>query len=65
VAIIALVFGPSAVMGVILRCYSRYSSDRRLASDDWIIVAAAMLLIPLIALTSYSRLNATQQLFAS
>ncbi|KAG4437280.1 hypothetical protein IFR05_007218, partial [Cadophora sp. M221] len=54
VAIIGLTFGPIALIAVVLRCYSRYSKNRRLGSDDWLAVAAGLTLIPVISLCIYN-----------
>ncbi|KAH6702021.1 hypothetical protein BKA61DRAFT_704587 [Leptodontidium sp. MPI-SDFR-AT-0119] len=54
VAIIGLTFGPIALTAVILRCYSRYSKNRKLGSDDWLAVAAGLTVIPVIAIGIYN-----------
>jgi hypothetical protein len=50
VAIVGLVCVPLVLISVALRCYSRYSIARRLSADDWIVLAAAALLVALVAL---------------
>lgn len=57
VAIIGLTFGPIALTAVILRCYSRYSKNRKLGSDDWLAVAAGLTVIPVIAIGIYSEVH--------
>lgn len=54
VAIVGLICGPIALIAVALRCYSRYSKTRRLGSDDWLAVAAGLVLIPLVVINIYS-----------
>lgn len=49
-AIVGFVCVPLALIAVALRCYSRSSVARRLSADDWIIVAAAALLLALVVL---------------
>jgi len=50
VAIVGLVCVPFALIAVALRCYSRYSIARKLSADDWMVIAAAALLVALVAL---------------
>ncbi|PVH82275.1 hypothetical protein DL98DRAFT_620272 [Cadophora sp. DSE1049] len=54
VAIVGLICGPIALVAVALRCYSRYSKFRRLGSDDWLAVAAGLILIPLVVISIYN-----------
>ena len=57
VGIVGLISGPLAVIAVILRCFSRYSTTRRLAADDWLAVAVGLLVIVLTVLDVYSTSN--------
>ena len=51
VIIVGIIFGTLAVLAVILRCYSRLklTEGGGLASDDWTIVVAAVVMVGLIA----------------
>ncbi|KAE9367303.1 hypothetical protein N431DRAFT_561324 [Stipitochalara longipes BDJ] len=50
VTIVGLVCAPVALLAVVLRCYAKLSTVRRLGGDDWIMVASAVLLVALIVL---------------
>ncbi|KAF8861864.1 hypothetical protein BDZ45DRAFT_671444 [Acephala macrosclerotiorum] len=54
VAIVGFVCGPLALLAIVLRCFSRYSSSKYLGWDDWLVVATGVVLIPLIVLDCYN-----------
>lgn len=65
---VAITFGSLALIVVALRCYARYWLVRGLGSDDWLAVAAAFLLIPIMILQlygSYSSLSVCSLLTVS
>ena len=61
VAIVGLICAPIALIAVALRCYSRYSKTRTLGSDDWLAIAAGLILIPLIIINMYSKCYAIRR----